>query len=468
MNLSKPELPPEPAPKHVSTQATSPQASPDSPVNQAESIAQDTLSSRNWELELLISGAVFFSLFQLPGLIQRGVENAILQNSGNLITLGLLWAKAVSYLLIFNLGGHFLLRGYWVGLLGLASVFPQEIIWEKLPYSDVFKDVYRTKIRPLTETAHRVDDICRMIFGFTFLILLLLMGSCFLYGVSGIFIFALGFTFPQVPSIVWNICFFCIALIPILLVGLMNSILLRKPHLDSPRLRRLLTPMINFSLTLTLGRLYNSLMLTLRSNVARGKIYTVLYVFMGCVMIAPLVELLFGYSRHIYFSQNDSALSMEAAYYENFRQQEGNTIDRILLRFPSIQADVISDPYIRLFLPYRANDNDSIKASSGQGFQGFHKEGLYLPNSVETTDSTRQLALKALSGIYTVSLNDSLYTSLDYFFHKHPQTGIPGLLTYIPTSGLRPGKNLLVVRKFGKKAEYFIPFYFVPTERIAK
>ncbi len=468
MNLNKPELPSDAALTHVSTQETSPQASPDSSANQAESIAQETLSSRNWELELLISGAVFFSLFQLPGLIQVAMENAILQTSGNLILIALSFAKGMSYLLIFNLGGHFLLRGYWVGLLGLASVFPQEIIWEKLPYSKLFNDVYRTKIRSLTATAKSVDDICRMIFGFTFLILLLILGSSFLYGISGIFIFSLNFIFPQIPTIIWNICFFCIALLPLLLIGAINSILLRKPHLDSPRLRRLLSPVIHYTLIISLGRLYNSLMFTLRSNVARGKIYTVLYVFVACVMIAPSAELFFGYSRHIFFSQNDSSLSIEAAYYENFRQQQGNTIDRLLLRFPSIQSDIVSDPYIRLFLPYRATDNDSIKAGIGQGFQGFHKEGLYLPNSVETTDSTRQLALKGLSGIYTVSLNDSLLTSLDYFFHKHPQTSIPGLLTYIPTNGLRPGKNLLTVRKFGKKSEYFIPFYFVPTERVAK
>ncbi|TAE33039.1 MAG: hypothetical protein EAZ92_00975 [Candidatus Kapaibacterium sp.] len=451
INLEKsstPEIPPE-----QTTEQT---------TEQTASSAHQTLTSRNWELELLISGAVFFSLFQLPGLIQRSIEDTILQTTGNIITTVLLYAKALSYLLIFNLGGHFLLRGYWVGLLGLASVFPQEIIWEKLPYPALFQDVYKTKIRSLTETAKSVDDICRMIFGFTFLLLLLMLGSGFLYAVTTPIIFALELLFPQVNTVIWTVAMFCVVFIPIFLVSTMNSLLIRKPHLDSPRLRRWLSPMISYSLFLMLGQLYNSIMFTLRSNVARGKIYGIIYFFMGCVMLAPLGDLLLGYNRHIFFSQNESALSMEAAYYENFRQQQDNEIDRTLLRFPSIQADVISDAYIRLFLPYRSNDNDSLKARIGAGFRGFHKEGLYLPKSVEETDSTRQIALAALASIYTISLNDSLYSSQEFFFHKHPQTSAPGLLTYIPTRGLHPGKNLLVVRKFGKTVEYFIPFYYAP------
>jgi hypothetical protein len=424
--------------------------------------ARETLSSRNWELELLISGAVFFSLFQLPGLIQQYLENAIVQSSSALVIVTLLYVKTLSYVLIFNLGGHFLLRGYWVGLLGLASVFPQEIVWENLPYPPLFIEFYRTRIRPLTATASSVDNICRMIFGFTFLLLLLLLGAVVLYGVVGLLFFVVSIILPQANTLLVAVILFCIVFAPLLFVGTMQSILRRRPQTDSPRLRRILFPVMNALLTFTPSGLSNSIMFTLRSNVAKEKIVSVLTIFLAFIMLAPLVEMLSGYSRHIFFAQKDSPQSMEAAFYENFRQAEGNIIDRTLFRYPSIQADVITDPYIRLFLPYRANDNDSIQARIGNDFRGFHREGLFMTEFVREDDSTRTRALAGLSSIYTVSVNDSLYTSLEFFFHKHPQTGAPGLLTYIPTQGLKHGKNLLVVRKFGKKSEYFIPFYVAP------
>lgn len=434
------------------------------PQSEPQQEARETLNSRNWELELLISGAVFFSLFQLPGLIQQYLENAIVQNGSVIVIVSWLYAKTLSFVLIFNLGGHFLLRGYWVGLLGLASVFPQEIVWEKLPYPPMFIDFYKVKIRPLTATAQNVDDICRMIFGFTFLLLLIMLGSILLYGIVGVLVFLVNLIMPEANITLVAIILFCIVFAPIMFVGTMQSILLRKPHLDSPRLRRLLFPVLNILLVLTPVQLSNSIMFTLRTNVAKGKILSVLTIFLAFIMLAPLVELLGGYSRHIFFAKKDSPQSMEAAFYENFRQTEGNTIDRTLFRYPSIQADVITDPYVRLFLPYRANDNDSIQARIGQDFRGFHREGLYLllPNDAQENDSTRRRALAGLSSIYSVSVNDSLYSSLEFFFHKHPQIGVPGLLAYIPVQGLKHGKNLLVVRKFGKKSEYFIPFYVAP------
>jgi hypothetical protein len=293
------------------------------------------------------------------------------------------------------------------------------------------------------------------------------VGACFLYSVAGLLGFGLGLIVPNISGMMLFCITFGVIFIPIMVIAITDFVLRKKYGAGdvvevSPRFRGMLFALLDYALLLTLGRLYNSLMFTLRSNIATWKISVVLVVFVGGITLALLAEMLLRYDAHIFFAETDSRFSVEAAFYENFRQQEGNTIDHALFRFPSIQADVIRDPYVRLFLPYRVNDNDSLRRRMPAGFTGFHREGLYFDLERKENDSTRQLALTGLASIYAVSINDSVYSALDFHFHKHPQTGAPGLLTYIPSDGLKRGRNLLVIRRFGAKTEFFIPFYFVP------
>jgi len=438
------------------------EANHDAPVSQplTNAEARAVLESRNWELELLISGAVFFSLFQLPSIIQERTDNAIIQGSGVVIILLLFYAKTLSYVLILNLGGHFLLRGYWVGLLGLASVFPQEIVWEKLPYSTLYKDYYRQHIPSLIVTAARVDDICRMIFGFTFMLLFVVVGAGTLYGLAGVMGAILQSLLPFLSTMAAFLLTFSVLYLPLLAAGVLDYVFRKSSKEPSPRVRSVVFTLLRYGLAVTFGKLYNSLMFTLRSNLVSKKVMIVITVFLAGIIGTPLLELQLRYSNHIFFPETPSRFAMEAAFYENFRQQEGSTIDRIAYRFPSIQADMITEPYIRLFLPYRAGDNDGLRKHMEKGFQGFHREGFFLKNMAEEHDSTRTLALNGLASMYSITLNDSLCTGLEFLFHKHPHSGVPGLVTYIPTRHLREGKHVLTVRKSGATNDYVIPLYY--------
>jgi hypothetical protein len=433
--------------------------------------AEEGLRNRNWELELLISGAVFFSLFQLPSLFQSMYEDAFIQ--GGVTAIAFLYAKAVSYVLIANLGGHFILRGYWVGLMGLASVFPQGIIWEKLKLGTEQREFLKRRIDSLTNLAASVDGICRMIFGFTFMLLLLMVGGSVVYGVAGVVSLMVSALLPSVPMLTIGAVVTTILLLPIFAVAIYTTLTKRPAFKPSARLHDVMMRLMAYGHTITLGQLHAPILYTLNSNITRWKMTTIFLAFYCVLVFAPLAEMLLHNDRAIFFPDEDSPFTMESAFYENFRSQEGSAVDRALFRYPSIQSDVITDKYIRLFLPYRTSDNDSIRAAAAKQttnqstqqstnatssvFSGFHREGWYV-KVLTGNDSLQNTALNAVASMYSVRLNDSLLHPR-YFFQRHPASNLPGIVTYIPSAGLPEGLNILVVERFGSKpTKFVIPF----------
>ena len=105
-----------------------PEISPQETTESHKTIAHDLheLTSQSWNLELLISGAALFATLTLPDLLDSGlvyyrynlmsdtdyVHEIIPAQVSGLI-------KGVSYLLFGAFLIHFIMRAFWVGLVGL-------------------------------------------------------------------------------------------------------------------------------------------------------------------------------------------------------------------------------------------------------------------------------------------------------------------------------------------------------------
>jgi len=105
------------------------------------------LQRESWELEVLISGISIYLLFQIPGQIDAAIEY-VSENIGQndimvSIAIMLFLFKISSYILILNLVAHLILRGFWIGVIGLHSVFPEGVKFEKLAYSEYFNKKLR-------------------------------------------------------------------------------------------------------------------------------------------------------------------------------------------------------------------------------------------------------------------------------------------------------------------------------------
>src|SRR3954470_4301452 len=102
------------------------------------------LTSPTWELELFLSGAFVFAMFQLPGLIEH-VFTRIQPHATETVYLVVfdlsLYAKAIAFTLIAMFVVHLVTRAYWVALMGLHSVFPRGIKWDELKVGPISREV---------------------------------------------------------------------------------------------------------------------------------------------------------------------------------------------------------------------------------------------------------------------------------------------------------------------------------------
>ena len=96
----------------------------------------DKLQQESWQLELLISGFAIFGLITAFDPIYNQLKIAENQNDLYQIIISLIAVIACS-ILIFNLLIHVILRGLWIGALGLRYV-SGDIDFEKLNYHNRF------------------------------------------------------------------------------------------------------------------------------------------------------------------------------------------------------------------------------------------------------------------------------------------------------------------------------------------
>ncbi len=105
------------------------------PDADAPALALPKRTTPTWEMELLISGVTVFAVLQVPGWLQRAYVPMAPQLAQDVYeALQLLWmyASGASLVLAATFLLHLVMRGYWVALVGLHSVYPDGIRLEGL------------------------------------------------------------------------------------------------------------------------------------------------------------------------------------------------------------------------------------------------------------------------------------------------------------------------------------------------
>ncbi len=122
-----------------------------------------------WEMELLISGATVFSLLQAPGLMDQAyysITPGLSSNYRALATLPYLYLMTACLALIATFLAHRCVRGYWVALVGLGSVYPRGVDWQRLRWGPAFVAALRRRTPPLPDTIEHYDNRASQVFGF--------------------------------------------------------------------------------------------------------------------------------------------------------------------------------------------------------------------------------------------------------------------------------------------------------------
>jgi hypothetical protein len=138
--------------------------------------------------------------------------------------------------------------------------------------------------------------------------------------------------------------------------------------------------------------------------------------------------------------------------YENLLNKEAQ------IYTPVIQSDVVTDDFLKVFIPTIARESEHITFKEYGIVERFKMNDAQR----ETRDKEKLEAYKQFNRLY---INDVECSNLDYQFYTHPQATEKGLLVYIPTEHFVKGRNMLEIRKnyFSKDSIQKIikvPFFF--------
>lgn len=415
------------------------------------------ISEQSWEPELLISGLAIYASLQMPDIFWRLYQHYqfnLQSGSGifdELLPL-LIYAvfTTIAYILTISFITHFVVRAFWVGFIGLLSVYPQGIKYDNLPYSKLYVSQARRKLGSAENMASKLDNVSSLIFSLAFSIVLIMVAVAILYFVFfilyNVFKLILG---PAIFETYAEILYFSMSGIGLLYVAAI-LILNMKRFRNNPKTARwhfYLGWKLNAFLMPLVYKPVQFISLTFLSHLNSRKFFgyylTLVFAFFGilCFVIVTSLAPNILDARN-YFSSRSALHTMDVSNYsQNF---DG---DKWLTQ-PVIEKPVISSDFLMVFIPYPKLLDEKLNRFCDREI---------LADSLENFEKRRLMNERNIScaeQFFSLSVNDSLQLSSEWMFSRHPRTGQRGFQTYADISAFSPGKyNLHVNRKIVDKQD---------------
>lgn len=408
-----------------------------------------------WEMELLVSGATIFGLLQLPQLIDRGYYVAL--NLGSSEYEGLLfplwlYSKVAVLTLVITFLAHLALRGYWVALVGMSSVYPGGVRFEKLRFGPIALARTLRESGSMAVVIERADNRATRVFGTGFGFALVMMvwaaGAALLLAICVLVDASLG---AGHTSQVFG-AMLVVLLLPWLLASIIDRRFGRRLAPEGGAARAIGAVLEAYS-RVGFGRGGNTLMSLFVSNEGRLRgIATALLLVVPVILVLMLqnsvargrlpLGLFVGFSSEDAFSPNASV----AAFYDS----PGS--DRtVFLPIPHIPGRIVNGDYLELFVPF-------IPRLHGPALERVCPQALPVARA-----EARLACLARLSDIRI----DDVPVAVRFDASSDSTTGQPGMLAMLPVRSLAPGRHELSLNAPGRDGlssdaparRFHIPFW---------
>tara|TARA_R110001632_G_scaffold43376_1_gene109956 strand:- start:108521 stop:109864 length:1344 start_codon:yes stop_codon:yes gene_type:complete len=433
----------------------------------------DKLQQESWQLELLISGFAIFGLFSATEPI--GIKLEIAEHSQHLAET-LIWfaAKICCWILISNLLIHVILRGLWIGALGLRYV-SGDIDYDVLKYSPKFTKYLQRKIGSFDKYIATLEDYCSVLFAVSFLFVFYFLAS-FAFVVFLLMI-ALVFLDNDASGSVERILEITgIVLIIFTLIGMFLTFV---DFITQGFLKRkkwttfFYFPIYRIFSIITLSFLYRPLVYNLLDNKFGKKLSFVLvpvYVFILYLFTHSYID-----SNYIKVDRNSSTYYANPGNYEDLIVEENDFIN-----VATIPSKVITDSYMKVFMIFNENleerlfsFNPGLKPKEDR--RGLKSEIVFFGDfdreEYRKRDSLRLVYYKTFNDVHKVSIDGKKQETT--FITSTTKNKKLGFETYINIDTLKDGKHLLKIsRKYINKKKdtvrnilVSIPFWKFNTDK---
>jgi len=427
----------------------------------------DSLQQQSWELELIISGFAIFGLFTAYEPLRLEMLHA--ENEDSVYSfLVYLILHIASSILLFNLLLHVILRGLWIGALGLRYV-SGDIEFEKLRYSEKFTNYLKKRIVSFDRYIANLENYCSVLFAISFLLIFYVLALTMII-LSIVLVANFIFDNDQLPDAL-SATLGTILIILIILGMLLTFIdfvtqgwLKRKKWIS-----RVYFPVYWIFTFITLSFLYRPLVYNFLDNrFGKRLILLLVPIYIAILMVTTLEY------RHSNYLEKDLESSSFFANKENYLDMLTDKED-----FPGrmvIPSKVITEPYLNVFVPFSESLENRIFAYNDSLSPKIDRRGLTSNMQVTTSwddeitsrsqkDSIRRKYLSTFNEIHSFRI-DSLELDEDFIL----TTGINNTLgfeTYLNISDLEQGKHILRLRRKRKvkdsvvsQTDVILPFWY--------
>ncbi|NKI33833.1 hypothetical protein HFP89_01475 [Wenzhouxiangella sp. XN79A] len=421
----------------------------------------ERLRDRTDEIELIISGLTTVALFTLPGWLFDAVSARYSHQSyasSQAMEILLILAPGVFYALGGCFAVHLMIRAYWAGLVGLRSVYPGGIVWERVPgIGRQTREHHQAQLpdlrRAITSADHAASGLFSVIsmialgmLWISVLMIAILMGSQLLGAVIGdsdraidLSLWLLVGLFIGAPGLLW----------------LFDAVLgARFPGLaERAWFRGMVRRLIVINGWIWPQRLILPVQLTLQTN-------TRPYLFSLMIALGSFGILFLGFVRYEawtqfsisdpfrYLDRSTIEGGIDSAHYESLRGRP----DRLRM-VPTLDDFEQRSAFLRVFLPYYPQrDNPVLDARC--------------PEAASPVDCLR--------GLWTVRLGRRTIAPDTLLPTERRDLNQRGLTGLVPLTDLPPGLHVLEIvwneadASGGSAAArtYRVPFVFSPDQEL--
>ncbi|MGJ8715466.1 MAG: hypothetical protein ACSHXG_10210 [Maribacter stanieri] len=437
----------------------------------------DKLQQESWQLELIISGFAIYGLFAAYEPIELKVAAGTVAGTDE---FGLFWAVILicCQIFTFNLVVHVLLRGLWIGAIGLRYV-SGDINYSTLNYSEKFTSYLKRKVGSFDQYIANLETYCSIIFAVSFLMIFYVIG--FFSVIFSLILITQSFELLIfLPK--WVIRIIILALvIPFLLSSIVvfidflgQGILKKKKWIST-----IYFPIYWVFSKLTLSFLYRPLTYNFLDNKLGKRLSFILLPIY--ILIAIITSLNYQNSNYLISTNDSSEYQIISDHYDNLSTDEDKFI-----RIASIPSKIIKTKYLPIFLLYNKEMEDFIFDKNNTLKPEEDKRGI---KSSLTVDFKRGLDdasgkknamnlkgyLETVNEIYLLKIDSKKYVS-DFIISSNAKERI-GFETYLNIKNLSEGKHILTITgptkenkmdpKSKTKEEVLvtIPFWYFPENR---
>lgn len=431
------------------------------------------LQLESWQLELLITGFSIFLIatsidqykefsasFMFNKLVPSSSANTIFIGSGIFIVNTI--PIALKFFLI-SLLVHLLLRGFWIGIVGLSSV-SSSIDIDSLKLKGKFRKRIPENIRSLDDLIFHLDQISSVIFAYTYLlafsIISVVLVASFLFSLlgAGTYLQTLFGSGGAAAVLITFLTFILVVILFICAVIFFLDTILFSAFKKSKWFSALYYPIYRLFSVISLSFIYRSIYYHLITNFTKKQIISVTLVLGAVLFVAERIN---GWNTYPFYPEviSTNQYTIQKRHYDD--ERSGGFIYTA-----SIPSKYVKNDYLELFIRYSPSNNELLdflcgdyrnlerRASFGEavnaGIKSTTDSTVTIDDLLGTDEKYEQMvksSVECLSSIFEVYLDGVKLEEIEYFFTRHDNEGERGVETVLDIANLERGRHLLTINR---------------------